>query len=168
MVAKTGLIKFAHWIGVLSISRASKQGEITMQPLSEIEQRILAELDEFKFEDLPTFLNTFFFPKDPANNVKVYQDAVRRLFALGLIYISITKADGEKFVRADADQAIREIDQIPFNIKYDAVRGSWFDARRTGPPFGPSPSYIVVTDKGLLEGQKILTARGYRWWEPKK
>ena len=105
-----------------------------MQPLSEIEQRILAELDEFKFEDLPTFLNTFFFPKDPANNVKVYQDAVRRLFALGLIYISITKADGEKFVRADADQAIREIDQIPFNIKYDAVRGSWFDARRTGPP----------------------------------
>jgi hypothetical protein len=133
---------------------------------SELEQRILAVLDDAGEEDVPTLLNTVLLGAVGAGTLNSYLVALRILVTQNLIRLANSRENNGRLSELSIEESLQEIDNQAVVLKYDPAEGSWQDSSRTGPPYPPSNPNVVRTQLGKQRSREILTERGYQWWSP--
>lgn len=137
-----------------------------MKNLSELELRILSEIEEVGFEDIPTLMNTILNAAGGADEIESMQSAIANLMNAGLVEIQMHSLPGG-VVKLTREQALSEVALLTSNLSFVVAEEIWTDIRMTGPPYFAIPvPEVAYTQAGLEVAVKILTERGYQWWRP--
>ncbi len=139
-----------------------------MSVLSEMEMRILSELEELEYENVPAMMNTVMQPTGDASELTGMQRALEDLVRGNYAIMSMDLDPSEKFRRLSKDESLVVISDLSSGLRFNSDRMLWTDTRRKGPPFGLAFPFIVNTNSGKAKGRDILSERGYQWWRPKK
>ncbi len=132
--------------------------------LSEMEMRILANLEEAGEEYSCAVLNMISDEQAQAASVADYQQALRNLIAEGLIAIVLFSLPAGT-QSLTLPEALSEIEVLTEHYRFSPELGGWEDVRETGPPYFSAPlPRIVATDAGYAKAIELLEARGYEWW----
>jgi hypothetical protein len=138
-----------------------------MTGLTEMEQRVLAELEEFWEENVFSMLNTIII--DPAGDVEevaLLEQALRGLVERDYVVIGF-----EGFVPRNAEKlgksaSLEVVSKLANWFKFDPASSYWTlskgDFRKERYPV------IFSTPAGRTKASEILDKRGYQWWRPKK
>jgi hypothetical protein len=141
--------------------------EVDMSTLSELEMRILSELEEAGEEDVLTLIATVMKPAGAASEVAQVCEALGRLVRAGFVRMSVERDSALQLVTLDEDQSLTVISGLPANLHFEAEGGFWINIRRTGGPYQDTFPYVVGTDIGITRALEILKERGYQWWRQK-
>jgi hypothetical protein len=142
--------------------------ESSMAPLSELEMRILSELEEAGEENISAMMNTVIQPRGEASELLEMQRALMSLVQADLVRMSMDR-DASGRLRDLSQSASRDvIADLTSGLRFNRERMLWTDTRHSGPPYGDPFPYIVNTESGKEKGFQILDQRGYQWWRPKK
>ncbi len=134
---------------------------------SELEQRILSELEEAGDDAFETLLNSTADRSGTSDQMDQFVEGLRNLLRGGLVRIAVAANSDGPLVELSSTAALDHLDTVKPAFKLDESKGRWKDIRRTGPPY-PRPSPIVVsTDSGYNAAQDIVSRRGYEWWRVK-
>ena len=139
-----------------------------MPSLSELEMRILSELEEAGEEDVVTMMITVTEPTGDVSEVHDMQQALRRLVDADLVRMSMDREASGQLRDLPKDESLDVIADLQSGLRFDSDRKYWKDTRHTGPPYGFPFPYIVATEVGKEKALEILDSRGYQWWRPKK
>lgn len=139
-----------------------------MSTLSELEMRILSELEEAGQEDVFTLMVTVMNPSGEASEVEQVCEALTNLVRAGLVRMSVDRDAGLALRELPQDGSLTIIAQLPPNLRFQTEGSYWADIRRTGRPFEDTFPYVLGTETGIARAFEILTERGYRWWRPTK
>lgn len=139
-----------------------------MPILSELEMRILSELEEAGEEDVLTLVVTAMEPVGDANEIEQICEALTNLVRADLARMSVDRDSTRRLRELPQDQSLTAIAELPANLRYDNERGHWTDMRHRGPPYGSPFPYVVGTNSGIARALEILHARGYQWWRAQK
>lgn len=136
-----------------------------MSDLTEMEQRVLAELEEFWEENVFAMLNTIVAPTGEAQEVVLLQQALN-----GLVERDYVVMGYEGFVPSDPEKLGKDA-----SLGLASKLGEWFR-------FDPASSYWTLS-KGDINKERIpmifstaaarekafeiLDERGYQWWRAK-
>lgn len=135
--------------------------------LAELEQRVLATLDEAGAENAVSLLNTIVSTGGDAGEVESYVLALDRLLRMNFIVIADEIKSGAGLVDLEADAASLAMNEFAERLKFDGSARLWIDESRTGPPFSPMRPVVVASVTGRQAARKIVDARGEDWWLPK-
>lgn len=141
-----------------------------MNHLTEVEQRILAELEEAWAESFLTIINTVDKPTGNASEVDEICHALEGLTNSGLVRMAIDYDERKKLRPTSAEESLAVIRKIPGNMNFDASKGLWLWSNLTLPlkPYKVQIPEILVTPEGLVKARSILEERGYQWWRQQK
>ena len=137
-----------------------------MTDLTEMEQRILAELEECGEQNVFSMLNTIVDPKGDATEVTLLQQALQGLVQRDYVIMGL-----EGIVRRNPEElgkaaSLELLSQLGDWFRFDVVDPHWTlskgDFRNERYPA------IYSTAAGRKQAVEILTQRGYQWWRPKK
>ena len=135
-----------------------------MTELSELEMRILSELEELWNENVPAMMNTVMKTTGNMSEVAQIQEALRNLLRQDLIEMHLSSIPSG-FVRQSSDEAADLIDGLSTHLNFVEESRYWTDDRMSGPPYFQIPvPEIVRTEKGREKGFELLDERGYQWW----
>ena len=135
-----------------------------MPDLSELEMRILSELEEFGSENIPTLMNAVMQPEGRGQELARIQEAVRTLVNEGLVTIQMSSIPAG-IVALSTPEALSEIDGLLSHLQFIKSEKYWTDDRMKGPPFFQIPvPELARTEAGLQAGIRVLEDRGYQWW----
>jgi hypothetical protein len=134
----------------------------------ELSERILATLEEAGEENIPTLMNTVVTSADVAPNVDDLQEALRELLQKRLARLATSAAPGQRLKELQQDVEENEIARLSDWLQYDTALRSWVDRRTSGPPYSDSYPYVKLTQAGRAASTRILSAKGYEWWRPRK
>ena len=138
-----------------------------MSALSELEMRILSELEEAGQEDVLTLMVTVMKPVGEVREVEQMCDALSNLVRAGLVRMSTDRDAGLALRELPEDELLVVIAQLPPNLRFQTDGGYWADIRRTGRPFEDTFPYVLGTESGIAKALEILNERGYQWWRQK-
>lgn len=131
---------------------------------SEIEERILANLDEAGEENAVALLNTICNRTGAAEEAAAFAIAVSELTKRGLV--TVAGHETLMFGPSSIEHTLRLLDGLGraliFRDRY------WTDSRRTGPPFPDHLVYVIATPAGRQAGRELIERRGYDWWATRK
>jgi len=130
----------------------------------ELEQRVLATLDEAGAENAISLLNTTVSTQGDAGEIESYVHAINRLALTNFIVIADEKEPGAGLADLEPDAAPLAMDEFAKRLKFDRSAGLWVDESRTGPPFAPLRPIVVASTTGRKAARKIVDARGESWW----
>jgi hypothetical protein len=137
-----------------------------MSDLTEMEQRVLAELEEFWKENVFAMLNTIFDPTGDEREVTLLQEALRSLVERDYILMGLEgffPSNPEKFTKSASLQLLSNLEGW---FKFDSQDPHWTlskgDIKKERIPM------IFSTPAGRQKAGEILTQRGYQWWRPKR
>ncbi len=137
-----------------------------MVPINELQQRILAVLEEVGHENVAAVINSVLKPIGATTEVDVIQVALENLVRANLVRLA-TDRNPDKSLRLLASDASLEVVQcIRTDLIYDDNGGYW-RWRHLGLPLNidmVNIPEICATDAGQSEAVKILTDRGGQWW----
>jgi hypothetical protein len=139
-----------------------------MYDLSELEMRILSEMEE-GYQDFPLLLYKTTDRKGTPGEVAAIQEAVRNLIRLGLVELEMSSIPTGNYSLSPED-CEKEIAAITTHLTFVPETEVWADRRAlVGPPFFqiPVPEF-ELTDAGYNEAIRILEERGMWWWHPKQ
>ncbi len=139
-----------------------------MRELSELDQRILSELDEAGREDVPTMMLTTMAGTGEPKEVHVFKSALERLVLKGLVRMSIDADPSQKLRALSELESLAVVAALSEHFQFDAGRANWRDTRHVGPPFCEPFPFIVATEDGKNLALKVLQQRGYKWWAATK
>jgi hypothetical protein len=142
--------------------------EEKMAPISELEMRILSELEELHFENIPAMMNTVMEPAGEPNELTDMQEALRGLVMAELATMCSGRDSEGRLKGLSKDESLASIVNLDSTLRFDATRKLWTNSRRTGPPFRETFPFVLNTKTGKEKGFEILQERGYQWWRPKK
>lgn len=128
-----------------------------MRSLSELEMRILSELEEFGRENIPTLINTVTEPTNEDGARVEFGAALLSLLEARLINVAAggsANSPEDSLSKDDASMVLTNIDDY---LAFDASRGVWTGRARPWPE-------IVATSTGREQAWKLLDERGYQWW----
>jgi hypothetical protein len=137
-----------------------------MTHLTEMEQRVLAELEEFWEENVFAMLNTIIDPTGDAQEPAFIQAALRGLVERDYVIMGF-----EGFVPSNPEKLGKEaslelVSNLNSWFKFDLAKPNWTlskgDIKKERIPM------IYSTVAGRQKAVEILTQRGYQWWRPKK
>lgn len=133
-----------------------------MEEFSELQQRVLSELEEAWQLELDCMLNTIIEPVGDPRELHDYRRALIGLIQsddvrMGL-ETSVLNKPGELSKSASLEM-VRRLDEW---LAFDAGINHWFaDAGdRTKNPF----PVVYLTEAGDAKAFRILDERGYQWW----
>ena len=136
-----------------------------MTDVSEIEQRILSEMEELRFDNIFSIINTVIDPTGYTVEIAEFADALRHLISQNFIDVRIegfSPRDPELLTPHKLQELLTSFSDW---FRFDSRRSLWTlkvgDLKTTRIPV------IVVTPKGLLEARRLLAAQGYQWWRQK-
>ena len=139
-----------------------------MAKISELEMRILSELEELHFENIPAMMNTVMEPAGEPNELTEMQEALRGLVMAELATMCAGRDTDGRFRGLSKDESLATIADLDSILRFDASRKLWTNSQRTGPPFSETFPFVLNTKAGKEKGFGILQERGYQWWRPKK
>jgi hypothetical protein len=136
-----------------------------MREISEIAQRILAELDEFIADDLFATINAVMEGRGSRRELDEFLAAIKELVERG--YVILGEQDW-----GFSNQAF--LDQVG-SLKFMGGLGERFEFHPESPGWGIPGGYrrdarcpaIAATKAGLSLAERIVDERGERWWEQK-
>ena len=129
-----------------------------MQP-SEIEMRILSELEEAGEENVCAMANTIFPPTGESSEIEQLQAALVSLVSADLVRM------GERVRNVGVrplskDESLAIVGAMPAGMIFDDKEGLWWWTQSVWPE-------ITDTEAGKSKAREILSERGYQWWRPK-
>jgi hypothetical protein len=136
--------------------------------LSELEMRIVSELEEAGEEDIVTMMNTVVQPAGDIRELADVQQALENLVRADLIRMSMDRDATGRLRDLSASESLDVIADLNSGLRFKGDKRLWTDTRQSGPPYGFPFPYIVNTASGKKKGFEILEERGYQWWRPKK
>jgi len=139
-----------------------------MLTLSELELRILSELEEAGAEDVVTMLITVMEPVGDVTEVHDLQRALTTLVQADLVRMSMDRNSSGKLRSLSEEESLEVIADLRSGLRFDRDKKYWKDTRQSGPPFGSPFPYIIATPPGKDRAFNILDERGYQWWRRKK
>ena len=139
-----------------------------MYELSELEMRILSELEEAGEEDIVTMMLTVAEPTGDRRDVEEMQSALDSLVRLDLVRMSMDRDTSGRLRDLSRADSLEVIADLKSRLRFDSKKAIWVNAQRSGPPFDDPFPYIVNTKAGKEKGFEILDERGYQWWRPKR
>ncbi|MEZ5851838.1 MAG: hypothetical protein R3D68_14430 [Hyphomicrobiaceae bacterium] len=135
-----------------------------MSTLTELEQRILAELEEAGEESVQTLAVTLLDGTGSRDELMEFTSALISLVQNGFVLLSISRDEARRLEDLPMEASLKEISRIDSYLDFDQSLGRWMDRRHTTPPYGPAYPYVVYTERGEETARGILKRRGYRWW----
>lgn len=135
-----------------------------MNYLSDIELRILAELDEAGQENPAALLNTVTARTGADCELIEFRDALLSLIQRGLVRMSLTRDSSKSLTESSMEQSITEAHALLSYPQFDLSLSVWTDNRTVGPPFRELFPYVIDTDAGARIAQDCLRQKGYQWW----
>jgi hypothetical protein len=134
--------------------------------LTEMEQRVLAELEECGEQNIFAMLNTIIDPTGDAPEVTLLQQALQGLVERDYVTMGL-----EGFAPRNPEELGKAA-----SLELLSCLGSWFRFDAADPHWTLSKGdikkeripAIYSTDAGHQKAVEILTQRGYQWWRPKK
>ena len=138
--------------------------------LSELAQRILAELEEAGEEDVATLLNTCMVVSGQIEQVAEISAAFAELISIKLASIAISRDPGGRLVDLPQKQALEYASTVGKYVSYSQADGHWLNVPLSVPRSGTDyfdPVHAVSTPEGRDVAFEILDQRGYQWWRPK-
>ena len=139
-----------------------------MEQLTELEQRILSELEEAGEESVLTLALTVLDGAGTHDELEALKVALTNLTTAQLVRMSASRGLDRRLTELSSTASISAIETINSFLRFDLQKSRWSDIRRSGPPFSDEFPYVVATDSGKNEGFQILDKRGYQWWRPRK
>lgn len=123
----------------------------------ELQERLLAELEEAGEENIPTLANTVFADECANSDEKRIQmkNALASLINADLVRVAFDDGSGRALIELSKERSYETIMQFHMVLRSDD--GTWTGGLRPWPE-------IVTTEIGKMQAQGILKARGYRWW----
>jgi hypothetical protein len=140
--------------------------EVAMSELSELEMRVLSELEEAGEEDVVTMMMTVMPPTGQASEVDDMQRALESLVRADLVRMSMDRDTTGRLKALSKDESLSAIADLKSQLRF--MGENWVDTRYSGPPFGDPFPYIVDTEAGKEKAFQILEQRGYQWWRRRK
>ena len=139
-----------------------------MEGLTELESRILTELEEAGQEDIDTLINTCMVVKGEASEIDETKIALNSLVSKGLVSLATSLGPNNRLAALPSEAALQIVAEIETCLTFNSVEDHWLFCampKRTdeAAPRVRCPN-VVSTDEGHAEAQSILEARGYRWW----
>ena len=135
-----------------------------MIDVSELQCRMLGELEELRDENIFSLLNTIFFDCSDTTSAPNVQAAVTGLVANGDLHIGTEAYDPrKKVVLFENADAVAFASRISEWLAYDEAKNEWTLARGDI-KVDPIP-LLVLTEQGLAAARRLLGSRGYRWWD---
>jgi len=136
-----------------------------MADLTEMEQRVLAELEEFWKENVFAMLNTIIDPTGKDQEVGMLEEALRGLVERDFIVMGsegFLPGNPEKLAKIDSLQLLSDLkDWFKFGSQDPHWTLSKGDIKNERIPM------IFSTAAGRQKAAEILMQRGYQWWRPK-
>ena len=137
-----------------------------MSDLTEMEQRVLAELEEFWEENVFAMLNTIIDPTGDAQEVVLLQQALK-----GLVERDYVVMGYEGFVPSDPEMLGKDA-----SLGLVSKLGGWFKFNLAGSLWTLSKGdikkeripMIFSTAAAREKVFEILDGRGYQWWRAKE
>ena len=139
-----------------------------MSRLSELEMRILSELEEAGEENVAAMINTVMQPVGDAAELTEMQRALENLVRADLVRMSMDRDSTGRLRDLSAHESLNVIADLTSGLRFSSERVYWTDTRHSGPPYGDPFPYVVNTEAGKKKGFEILDERGYQWWRAKK
>ena len=134
-----------------------------MNELSELEQRILSELEEFGERDIVPLINVALTTSGSDRDIEALTEALSQLLRRGLIEIGFETFRPRNFDQAAGDAADGLIRDLGRWLRYGEHGPYWHYKQPM--TVSPSPA-VVATAPGRQEARSILARRGYQWWGP--
>jgi hypothetical protein len=134
--------------------------------MTEMEQRVLAELEESWEQNVFAMLNTIIQPAGDDQEVAAFQQSLVGLVERDYIVIGLQvfyPREVEKFDKTASRELLAGLGDW---FKFDAADSDWTLAR--GDIKKERIPIIFSTASGRQKADEILRQRGYRWWRTKK
>lgn len=141
-----------------------------MAELSELEMRILSELEEAGQEEIPTLINTVMTVTGDPSEIDDIEDALKELFRAGFARIAIDRDESDRLRRVSVEESLTLVSDLRKRLRFRESDKHWTDMDDMGPPYSANyiePPYVVYTDVGKNRAFQILDERGYQWWRQK-
>jgi hypothetical protein len=139
---------------------------VDWKTLSELEMRILSELEEAGGEEVPSLLNTVFVPTGDVRELQELQETLKSLLGARLIDIAILSHPMGR-VTLPVGSALPLIDGLGQHLFFTGEGNIWTCDRTYNPQRHKIPTAeVITTDLGDETAFKILDERGYQWWRP--
>ncbi len=137
-----------------------------MTDLTEMEQRVLAELEEFWEENVFAMLNTIIDPTGDAHEVVLLQQALQDLVGRDDIIMGLEGFAPRNPEELGKSASLELLSSLGDWFRFDAADPHWTlskgDIKKERVPV------IYSTVAGRKKAVEILRRRGYQWWRPKK
>src|SRR5437016_4876766 len=126
--------------------------ESLMTPLSELEMRVLSELEEAGEENISAMMNTVIQPRGEASELLEMQRALMSLVQADLVRMSMDRDASRRLRDLSKHESLEVIADLPSGLRFNRERMLWTDTRHSGPPYGDPFPYIVNTKSGKEKG----------------
>jgi hypothetical protein len=137
-----------------------------MTDLTEMEQRVLAELEELWEENVFAMLNTIVDPTGDAHEVALLQRALQGLVERDYVTMGLegfAPRNPEELGKSASLELLAGLDKW---FRFDVADPHW--TLRRGDIKKERIPVIYMTEAGRQKASEILTQRGYQWWRPRK
>lgn len=128
-----------------------------MIEVSELEMRILSELEEAGRENIPTIINTVMEVSGEDTERSEIQEALLNLVGADLIRVTLDTRMGEHVEGLSKEGSLTVIKSIGDHLQFKSTEGHWTGGVRPWPE-------IASTEAGREKAFEILDERGYQWW----
>jgi hypothetical protein len=128
-----------------------------MSELSEVERRILSELQEAGEENIAAMINTIIDPTGNADELRSMQEALSSLVRAGLVRMALSTDPTKKLVPLSGDESLAMSAKIGALLRFRTSDRHWTWGRDLKP-------HIVVTSAGRARADSVLEQYGYQWW----
>lgn len=133
-----------------------------MSELSELAQRIVSELEEAGFENVPSTMNTVLNLTGTTDDIDEFRGALGEIIQLGLADIGYVDVHMGKLRAVPRDEMEEVIGSLGKMMSFDAAERYWIWDR------SQRVAEIIATKAGVAKSHEILEERGYQWWREKK
>lgn len=136
-----------------------------MQGLTERQQRILSELEEFREQDIVPLMNVAFDRLGTQAELAAFGSSIRDLLTKDVIQVSIQTLYPGSDRLLDAVEANALLENLSKWIEFGKYGKYWHYVDLNSVPH-QRPN-IIPTALGLRMSETILGERGYQWWRSK-
>ena len=137
-----------------------------MDDLTEMEQRVLPELEEFWEENVFAMLNTIIDPTGDTGEVALLQQALAGLAERDYIIMGFESSFPRNRERLSTVASLGLISRLHEWFRFDLEDPHW--TLRKGDIKKDRVPMIYSTESGREKAFEILDQRGYQWWRQKK
>lgn len=132
----------------------------------ELEARILAELEEFRVDEICPVLNKVLDCRGREQEVMDFARAVTSLIKKNKIELGSAAFFPRNEQFFDSLAALTCASNLSAEMMFDPESAFWKPKHRASPD--DRSTIIALTEQGVQAAQALLTRRGYGWWKPIK